>query len=477
MSTKKRKTRRSGLSNILLPVNTRVKTRPVWFAAPGSLGDDLAELTAEQRAWLHSTGWKPDAGSCALLPGTDGHVEGAVLGLGKTKSDANKSFAAGVLPRTLPHGAYHFASPVPDPTLAAIAWLMGTYRFTRYSKALKRSPRHLRLPDGADEATILRVANGVALGRDLINTPANDMGPAELEAAARNLADGHGAEITVVSGDDLLTNDLPLIHAVGRASDRAPRLIDVTWGDDTDPKITIVGKGICFDTGGLNIKPGNSMALMKKDMGGAASALALGTMVMSAALPVRLRILIPAADNNISANAFRPGDVLKSRRGLSVEIGNTDAEGRLVLADALTLADQEKPELLINYATLTGAARVALGPELPPFYTHDDRLAGEVAEYAARVADPVWRLPLWQPYDGNLASTIADVNHIADNSFAGSITAALFLNRFVKRSRRFIHFDIYGWMPKDLPGRPKGGEPQAARAMFEVLRSQYSGAS
>ena len=473
MSNRSNKARGFGLSNILLPKNSRMRTRPIWFASPGNLAEDLEPLGREARAWLHATGWKPSAGSCALLPSKEGDIAGAVLGLGAKSSGENRSFLVGELPRLLPHGAYHLETMPADPDLACVAWLMGSYQFARYSKNHARSPRHLKLPDGVDEAIVMRIANGMALGRDLINIPANDLGPAELADTAVHLAESHGAECLVTVGNDLLEQGFPMIHAVGRASDRAPRLIDLTWGDLSDPKVTIVGKGVCFDTGGLNIKPGNSMSLMKKDMGGAASALALATMVMGAALRVRLRVLIPAADNNISANSFRPGDVLKSRKGRMVDIENTDAEGRLVLADALALADEEKPDILINFATLTGSARVALGADLPPFFTDDDKLAGDIASCSEKVSDPLWRLPLWRPYEAMLAGKVGDVCHLSEGSFAGSITAALFLKRFVTRTKRFVHMDIYGWVPKNKPARPKGGEPQGARAIFELLRRRY----
>jgi leucyl aminopeptidase len=329
------------------------------------------------------------------------------------------------------------------------------------------------LPEGADRDQVLALAEALYFGRDLINTPASDLGPAELEAAARELAKAFGGTVKVTEGSTLLADNFPMIHAVGRASDRAPRLIDIRWGAERAPKVTIVGKGICFDTGGLNLKPGGSMGLMKKDMGGAASALAFALMVMRSKLPVRLRVLIPAADNSVAGNAFRPGDVLTSRNGMTVEIGNTDAEGRLVLADALSLADEEAPDYLVTFATLTGAARVALGPELPPFYADDDEFAGKVLEAALAVGDPVWRMPFWAPYDKLLKSNVADVSHISDGPFAGSVTAALFLKRFVKEAKRFAHLDIYSWVPREQPGRPQGGEPQAARALFQFFRQEH----
>jgi leucyl aminopeptidase len=309
--------------------------------------------------------------------------------------------------------------------------------------------------------------------RDLVNTPASDLGPAELEAAARQLVAAHRVRLRVTKGA-ALHRGFPMIHEVGKASPRAPRLIDFTWGPARAPKVTLVGKGVCFDTGGLDIKPASGMALMKKDMGGAATALGLAQMIMQAKLPVRLRVLIPAVENAIAGNAFRPGDVLRSRKGLTVEIGNTDAEGRLILADALALADEEAPDLLIDMATLTGAARVALGPDLPPFYTDDEKLAADISRAAAAENDPLWPMPLWEPYFRLIESPVADISNSSESGFAGSITAALFLKRFVDRAKAYVHFDIFAWTPAARPGRPKGGEAQAMRALFAVIRDRYA---
>jgi leucyl aminopeptidase len=316
------------------------------------------------------------------------------------------------------------------------------------------------------------MAEAAGLARDLINTPSNDMGPAELAQAAQELATRFGASFNCVIGDDLATN-FPLIHAVGMASTRAPRLIDISWGDPAHPKVTLVGKGVCFDTGGLDLKPSSGMLIMKKDMGGAANVLALASMVMDAKLKVRLRVLIPAVENAVAGNAFRPLDIFKSRKGLTVEIGNTDAEGRLVLADALALADEEKPDLLVDLGTLTGAARVALGPDLPPFYTNDETLALDLAACARRENDPLWRLPLWPAYDAWLDSKVANVNNAPSGGFAGSITCALFLQRFVEAAKSWLHVDIYGWTPSAKPARPEGGECQAARAIYKLLGERY----
>jgi leucyl aminopeptidase len=331
------------------------------------------------------------------------------------------------------------------------------------------------VPAGVDAAAIDRTARAVTLVRDLVNTPANDLGTAELAAAVVAVADRHGASVSEIVGDDLLAAGFPLVHMVGAASTRPPRLVDFSWGDERDPGVTLVGKGVVFDTGGLNIKPDSAMLLMKKDMGGAANVLGLAQMIMEAGLKVRLRVIVPIVENAISGNAFRPGDVFRSRKGLTVEIGNTDAEGRLILADALALADEEGPDLLVDMATLTGAARVALGPDLPPVYTRDDGFAAELAAAAARVADPLWRMPLWAPYDQLLSSKVADVNHISSGPFAGSITAALFLGRFVERARTWLHADVFAWTPSARPGKPEGGEAQVIRALEALLTDRYRG--
>ncbi len=328
-------------------------------------------------------------------------------------------------------------------------------------------------PDGVDAAEIERIADAAMLARDLINTPSNDMGPEELAAAAQALAAEFGASFACTIGEEL-EKHFPLIHAVGMASSRAPRLIDIGWGDPDHPKVTLVGKGVCFDTGGLDLKPSSGMLIMKKDMGGAANVLALARMVMDAKLKVRLRVLIPAVENAVAGNAFRPLDVFTSRKGITVEIGNTDAEGRLVLADALALADEEKPDLLIDLGTLTGAARVALGPDLPPFYTNDETLAADVARCAVKENDPLWRMPLWPPYDAWLDSKTATITNAPSGGFAGSITCALFLQRFVEHAGSWLHVDIYGWTPSAKPARPEGGECQAARAIYKVLSERYA---
>jgi leucyl aminopeptidase len=447
---------------------------PIWFVTPADFAKVAARLDKRARAFVKASGFEPKPGRHLILPAANG-TGGALFALEGDKGESN-GFLPGLLPGVLPAGTYRFANPPHDARLAALAFALGAYRFTRYRKGRDKAVR-LVLPDGVDGEDLSRIADGVALARNLINTPANDMGPAELEGAARALAKQHGAKVRAVVGDALLKERFPLIHAVGRAAEpsRAPRLIDLRWGNASHPKVTLVGKGVCFDTGGLDLKPDNAMLLMKKDMGGAATVLALAHMIMDARLKVSLRVLIPAVENSVAGSAFRPLDVYPSRRGLTVEIGNTDAEGRLILADALALADEEAPELLIDMGTLTGAARVALGPELPPFYTDDDALAGDVAKFAMLENDPLWQLPLWRRYDQNLDSKVADLNNVASGGMAGSIICALFLKRFVSAAKSFLHIDIYAWTPQPRPGRPEGGECQAARALYALLTKRYGG--
>jgi len=442
---------------------------PVHLVTDQTMGDVLKTLTEEQRAWVLTSGYEPDPGSHIVLPAPSGAAGAVLFATGEDKNGHEDPLLFGALPLLLPRGRYRLAE-TSQAAFLALAWTMGSYQFARYVKAAPRPV--LAVPPSAELERSLNIAQGMYLARDLVNTPANDMGPAELEAAARKLGKAHGASLSVIEGDDLLAQNLPLVHAVGKSSPRAPRLIDMLWGKPDAPKITLVGKGVCFDSGGLDLKPSGPMALMKKDMGGAAAVLGLAGMVMRAKLPFRLRVLIPAVENAVSGEAFRPGDIYPSRKGLSVEIGNTDAEGRLILADALALGDEENPDLLISLATLTGAARVALGPDLPPFYTHDEALAHKIEDFAATSADPVWRMPLWAPYDNWLKSTIADVNHITAQPFAGSVTAALFLNRFVERRTSYAHFDIFGWIPEARAARPKGGEAQAIRAIFGLLEGR-----
>jgi leucyl aminopeptidase len=445
---------------------------PVWFVTADNYAQVREQLGPAARRFAETAKFEPKPGQFLLLPGPDGALNGALFGLEAAAKPDKDRFLPGRLPLLLPAGTWRFANAPHDARLAALAFALGAYKFTRYRKAEANGAK-LAIPDGVDGAELSRIAAGVALARDLINTPANDLGPAELEQAARDLAARHGGSITAVTGEKLL-RDFPLIHAVGRAAARAPRLIDISWGDPAAPKITLVGKGVCFDTGGLDIKPDSAMLIMKKDMGGAACVLGAAHMIMDAKLKLRLRVLIPAVENSISGDAFRPLDIYKSRKGITVEIGNTDAEGRLVLGDALALADEEAPELIVDMATLTGAARVALGPELPPFYTGDDALAADFARHASAENDPTWRLPLWKPYESLLDSKTADINNVG-GSFAGSITAALFMSRFVTTAKAWAHFDVYGWTPSDKPARPYGGECQVARALYALLKERYGG--
>ncbi|QTL02943.1 leucyl aminopeptidase family protein [Aquabacter sp. L1I39] len=439
---------------------------PVWCVS--AAGFPPEGLPAAARAFASAAGFAGESGKLLPVPGEGGAVVGFLFGVPGEGGDA---FALGALPGLLPAGTYRLEGEVP--AQGALAFALGTYKFDRYRAASKT--KAVRLKPGAtlDVAALTRTFEAVSLVRDLVNTPSNDLGPADIEAAARALAARHGGEARVIVGDALLSENFPLIHAVGRAAARAPRLIDLTFGPVDAPKVTLVGKGVAFDTGGLDIKTSAGMLLMKKDMGGAASALGLAHLILSRGLKVRLRVLIPAVENAISADAFRPGDVLRSRKGLTVEIGNTDAEGRLILADALDLADAESPDLLIDFATLTGAARVALGPQLPPAYTDDDALAEDLARHATAVADPLWRLPLWRPYMSMLESKVADINNAGSGGFAGSITAALFLSRFVEHAKSWLHLDIYAWNPSSKPGRPEGGEAQTIRALDALLAERY----
>lgn len=419
--------------------------------------------------FAHANDFAPVAGCCLPVPGPDGKIEAVLFGLGS----GNDPFLAGKLVSSLPPGTYRFEKGFADEELASLAFLLGSYRFTRYRERPTTGPQ-LVLSRRVDKSHIERVVAAVSFGRNLVNTPANDLGPAAMARTALDFAGVHKADFESITGDELLEQNFPLIHAVGRAGHEAPRLVDLRWtGDPAGPAITLVGKGVTFDTGGLDIKPPAGMLIMKKDMGGAATALALATMIMDAHLPVRLRVLIPIVENAIASDAFRPGDIVRSRKGLSVEIGNTDAEGRLILADALAYADEEDTDLLLDFATLTGAARVALGPDLPAFFTADESFAEDVARQSATSHDPVWRMPLWAPYAPMLESRIADINNVAAGAFAGSIVAALFLQRFVSRAKCWAHFDVYAWTPSAKPGRPDGGEIQTARMLFDLMRRRW----
>ena len=433
---------------------------PVDVVSKENLETYLAATTTQTRNWLEANSFAATLGQTILVPDQNGRPSRVVTGWGDAKARTRGRLHMGAVAPALPAGDYYFASGLEpaEQEEASLAWLLSAYIFDRY-KQKPASKARLVAPEFVDAVRIETLVAGDFLTRDLINTPTSDMGPAALEQAFCDLGDTHGASCTVICGDALLEQNFPMIHAVGRASDQEPRLLDMIWGDENAPKVTLVGKGVCFDTGGLNIKPGGSMGLMKKDMGGSATVLGLAHMIMTSKLPVRLRVLVPAVENSISAGAFRPQDVLTSRKGLTVEINNTDAEGRLVLADALALADAENPDLLICNATLTGAARVALGPDMPPFFTDDDALADMIMQAANHTSDPLWRLPFWDPYEASIEPDIADLDNAPKGGFGGAITAALFLRRFVENATSFVHLDLYGWTPVAKPA------PQSRRCL------------
>ena len=441
---------------------------PLYIATPDTLAEVLSTMPDAAAAWAAAQGAKGAAGEVTPLPDRSGGLAGALLGIGSGQDNERKRFVLGGAASRLPAGTWRVVTPLDAAATEemALGWLLDSYRFDRY-RSQPAATAGLVAPEGIDKDRAEAIAAGECLTRDLINTPAADMGPAALEAAVRDLARTFGASVSVTSGEGLLTQNFPLVHTVGRAAAEDPRLIEMTWGD-IGPTLTLVGKGVCFDTGGLNLKPGASMGLMKKDMGGAATVLGLARMIMASQLEVRLRVLIPAVENSVSAPSFRPGDILTARNGLTVEINNTDAEGRLVLADALAFAVEEPPDLLVSMATLTGAARVAVGPDLAPFYTDHDADALALTEAARKVCDPVWRMPFHSPYEAMIEPGIADLDNAPSGGFAGSITAALFLRRFTAGAR-YMHFDIYGWNPGAAPARPKGGVGQGARALFEAL--------
>jgi leucyl aminopeptidase len=464
-------------SALSLPFRTKpaAETLPLTLLTRQALPGWLTRAGAVRRAWVQGSGFKAAPGEICLLPGRDGAPAAALAGIAGDNGAEDLWTAAGLGGR-LPEGSWRL-DPEPagaEATRLALGWALGAYSFTRY-KAAGRPAAELVWPARADRGQVERAARGASFVRDLVNTPAEDMGPAELAEAASAMARRLSMTVRIIEGEALREKNFPLIHAVGRASARAPRLIDLSWGKAAHPKVTLVGKGVCFDTGGLDLKNDAGMKLMKKDMGGAAHALGLAQMIVEAKLPVRLRVLVPAVENSVSGNALRPLDVIKSRKGLTVEIGNTDAEGRLILADALTEGSREKPALLIDFATLTGAARVALGPELPALFCNDDAIADELARHAAAEADPMWRLPLWQPYRKRLDSKVADLNNIAEGGFAGSIYAALFMQDFVEPGVPWVHFDLFAWNPYGRPGRPEGAEAQVIRAAYALIAARFGG--
>ena len=446
---------------------------PLIPVHPGSLAAEIEKLPAGTAGWVKATGYAAKPGAVQLVPGGgQGPVGGALVGV---EGDTD-IWSWGGAAQVLPAGNYRIEADLSAATAgkAALGWALGSYAFTRY-RTNEQPRRSLVWPAGADRTYVAAAASATVLVRDLINVPAADMGPADLAQAAQQLAHEFGADFTVTVGDELLERNYPAIHAVGRAAAVAPRLIDMSWGDPNHPRVTLVGKGVCFDTGGLDLKPSRGMALMKKDMGGAATALGLARMIMMTGLPVRLRVLAPAVENSVSGNAMRPRDVLRTRKGLTVEIGNTDAEGRLVLADALTEAMADKPDLLLDFATLTGAARSAVGTGIAAMFTADDRLAEDLYRHGVAEDDPVWRMPLWKPYRPMIDSKVADINNSGDSPYAGAITAALFLAEFVDEGISWAHFDIMAWNPAARPGRPEGGEAMAMRAAFAAIKERFAG--
>ncbi len=454
------------MSAALAYTGSSADARPLHVLERGQLAAWRERQPPAVQAWLDAQGFAAAPGSLLLLPGADG-LAGAAIGIG----DALDPYAYAHAPFGLPAGDWALASGLAAEARAALqlGWGLGSYRFDRYKQA-PRKPARLLLPQADAEAMDLLHASLKV--RDLVNTPTEHMGPDDLEAAARELAAVHGAQVEVIAGDALLTQNFPAIHAVGRASHRAPRLIALRWGEASHPHVALVGKGVCFDTGGLDIKPADGMRHMKKDMGGAAHALALAQLVMARALPVRLTLLLPAVENSIGPDAFRPGEVIATRKGVSVEIDNTDAEGRVILCDALTYAGEQSPELLLDFATLTGAARIALGPDLPALFANDDTLAQDWIAAGQRMRDPVWRMPLWRPYLRYLTSGIADLAN-AGSRMAGAITAALYLERFVPEGLPWAHLDVYAWNDSDRPGRPAGGEALALRSAWAMLKARY----
>jgi leucyl aminopeptidase len=458
----------------LLQADRGGTAHPIHLVDKDGFGDWVKKQSAARRDLLAANRFEAKSPfQYAILPAVHGHDWAVVATVAKASELSPWCLAR--LAEALPEGTYRLAEGDPGP--AMLGWLLGQHRLDTYRSKVddQRGPRILLTKEAADIDRTIRLAESTVLVRDLVNTPAADMGPAELEAAARDLAKAYGAKVEVTSGD-ALTQGYPMIAAVGQGAtrERAPRLIELRWGKDSAPKLAIVGKGVSFDSGGLDIKSASGMRLMKKDMGGAAHALALARLVMAEVLPVRLHLLIPAVENSVSAASYRPGDVLGSRKGLKVEIDNTDAEGRLILGDALAKAGEHEPELILDFATLTGAARVALGPDLPAMFANDDDLAASLEGAARAVTDPIWRMPLWDGYDEMLKSDLADLANSAESPLAGAVTAALFLRRFVPEGTPWAHFDTFAWRPSTKPGRPKGGDAMGLRAAFAMLQQRYS---
>ncbi|HTX25265.1 MAG TPA: leucyl aminopeptidase family protein [Steroidobacteraceae bacterium] len=450
--------------------------RPLWLTTEGDLPMWIAAQPEAVARWVRAHAFRAERHHVLALPDAAGGIHGAVAGLGALRTlDEVTVWHAAALPDRLPGGDYTLATALAPATATrfALGWLLGAYRLARYRSAPPTRSASLVAPSTADLTYVEAAARSTALARDLINAPANELGPAELAEAALALAARCSAHCEVLGPAELEARDYPLIRAVGAGSPREPRLVDLRWGDPAAPRVTLVGKGVCFDSGGLDLKPSAAMLLMKKDMGGAACALALASLLMTLEAPVRLRVLVPCVENSIDGRSYRPGDVLRSRKGLTVEIGNTDAEGRLVLADALTEADTERPDLLVDLATLTGAARTALGPELPAAYSPDAALLAQLQALAEAETDPVWPMPLWPGYEDELASKIADLGNVSASPFAGSVVAALFLKRFVTATPAWLHLDLYAWNPKERPGRPVGAEAQCVRALYRLVRARF----
>jgi leucyl aminopeptidase len=446
---------------------------PIMPVTPAELPAHLQALGPAAERWAEATRFAAEPGKLLLLPDESGRLSRVLAGV----ADGDRLWAIAHGPDALPEGTYRLDGVATggDQTRLALGWALGSYGFTRYRKR-ERGLARLEWPAGADRDRVEALAEAFWLARDLINTPAEDLGPAELAGAVEDLAGRHGARMKLIVGEKLLDENYPAIHAVGRASTRAPRLADLTWGDERAPRLTLVGKGVCFDTGGLDLKPSSGMRMMKKDMGGAATLMGLASAVMALKLPVRLRLLVPAVENSVAGNAFRPLDVLRTRKGITVEVGNTDAEGRLILCDALDEACRESPALLLDMATLTGAARVALGPELPALFANDDALATDLLAAGTAEGDPLWRLPLWAGYREMLKSPVADINNVSDGGFAGAITAALYLAEFVTPGVPWAHIDTYAWNGKSRPGRPEGGEALALRALLALIERRFGAA-
>ncbi|MDE0808066.1 MAG: leucyl aminopeptidase family protein [Alphaproteobacteria bacterium] len=447
---------------------------PISTVTETDLKDWVKAAGGDVARWVAATGFKGVPGAVCFVPADNGDIARVLLGVSKSNSAGGEIWDLADLPANLPKGRYYLDTDLPpaQATMAALGWALGCYGFDRYKK-LPKPEAELVLPTGADQADVKRMAAGVSLTRDLINTPAQDLGPEELAEAAKAMARPHKAKVKVIVGKGLLSENYPSVHAVGRASAQEPRLIDITWGKGGHPRVTLVGKGVCFDSGGLDIKPAGGMLNMKKDMGGAAQALGLAHMIMDAKLPVRLRVLVPAVENAISGNAFHPKDILQTRKGLTVEVGNTDAEGRLILSDALTEAASDKPAMIIDFATLTGAARVALGSDVPALFCNDDALADAMLSHGMDANDPLWRMPLWQGYKHFLSSPIADISSTGSAPNGGAITAALFLEHFVEPDVPWAHIDLMAFNTSSRPGRPEGGEAQGIRGIYAMLKSRY----